>query len=548
MIVAFVLIGLIILAMPLYQRYVLRRVEERPFRVSEVERETDEGVEEEGGRIEKEERHDAGISPVIVGEKREAAASGERFVPQEVVVENELFRGVISTEGGTIRRWQLKRFRSADRVGDVELVGEGVIGGGIWITDGIGRYDLTRAEFSPDVERLDLVGDEIGEVRFVWRVGSRRVEKAFHFKGDRYDFKMVVRLAGFEGNVDCAVGWEGGILPTEANVREDVGYTKVYTYMGGEMESYDEKKGKPLSVEVEGRLEWACVRNKYFVVALIPSDGEISKLRAEGEVEEDLGHKRFDMWVEQDVGDDGVFESRVYVGPLKYEVVSKLGVELERTMLGGWKWIQPIMLPIRKLVVRILLGLRRVIPNYGVVIIVFSILVKVVLYPLTRKSRQATLKMQRLQPELAKLREKYQGDREGLNRATMRLYKEHGANPVGGCFPMLLQMPILIALFTVFRNTIEFRQAEFISWWISDLSLPDRTLILPVLMGVTMFIQQKMTMKDPKQAAMVYVMPAVMIFLFRTFPAGLVLYYTMFNILSLVEQVVMVKRSGREIA
>ena len=113
---------------------------------------------------------------------------------------------------------------------------------------------------------------------------------------------------------------------------------------------------------------------------------------------------------------------------------------------------------------------------------------------------------------------------------------------------MLLQMPILFALFTVFRHTIEFRQAEFISWWISDLSRPDPAFVVPVLMGVTMFVQQKMTMKDPKQAAMVYVMPAVMIFLFARFPSGLVLYYTMFNVLSLLEQVVMMKRRGGEVA
>ena len=146
-------------------------------------------------------------------------------------------------------------------------------------------------------------------------------------------------------------------------------------------------------------------------------------------------------------------------------------------------------------------------------------------------------KMQSLQPKMAELKEKYKDDKQRQSQEMMKLYKQQGVNPRGGCWPMLLQMPIFIALYTVFSSTIELRKAEFVLW-LQDLSAPDPYYVLPVLMGVTMFIQQKMTMKDPKQAAMVYIMPVVMVFIFKSFSAGLVLYWTMFNIFSGIQQVV----------
>ena len=151
--------------------------------------------------------------------------------------------------------------------------------------------------------------------------------------------------------------------------------------------------------------------------------------------------------------------------------------------------------------------------------------------------------MQDLQPRITEIRQKYKNDPQKMNSEMMKLYKERGVNPVGGCLPMLLQLPIFFALFAVFRNTIELRQAEFVLW-LKDLSQPDPYYVLPILMGITMFIQQKMTVKDPKQATMVYVMPVVMTFLFVRFASGLVLYWTMFNVLTLVQQLLLKDRAS----
>jgi YidC/Oxa1 family membrane protein insertase len=191
------------------------------------------------------------------------------------------------------------------------------------------------------------------------------------------------------------------------------------------------------------------------------------------------------------------------------------------------------------------------------VIIVFSIIIKIVLHPLTRSSMRSMKKMQALQPLMNEIKEKYKDDPQKMNQQVMNLYKEYGVNPAGGCLPLLLQFPILIALYNVFRATIELRQGSFV-WWIKDLSIPDTIFTLPfeipffavrdvsglaLLMGITMFIQQKQTVKDPRQKAMIWMMPIMMTLLFNSFPSGLNLYYFVFNALSIGQQI-MINRQG----
>jgi len=169
--------------------------------------------------------------------------------------------------------------------------------------------------------------------------------------------------------------------------------------------------------------------------------------------------------------------------------------------------------------------------------------VKLLVYPLTHKSYESAAKMQEVQPKLAVMREKYKNNKQKLSQETMKLYKEEGVNPLGGCLPMVLQMPIFFALYQVFSSAIQLRQASWILW-VDDLSLPDaidvagfELHLLPLLMSGAMFFQSKMTMKDPKQAALVYIMPAVMIVFMWQFASGLVLYWTVFNVLQIGQQV-----------
>ena len=190
------------------------------------------------------------------------------------------------------------------------------------------------------------------------------------------------------------------------------------------------------------------------------------------------------------------------------------------------------------------------IPNYGIVIIIFALIIKLVLYPLTKSSMHSMKRMQLLAPKIAEIKEKYKDDPAKVNKETMNLYKVYGINPAGGCLPLLLQMPIFIALWGVLQNAVELRQQPF-ALWIHDLSRPDYILSLPfklplisidhisglaLLMGITTFIQQKQTIKDPKQQAMIYMMPIMLTLMFMSFPSGLNLYYFMFNLFSIVQQ------------
>jgi YidC/Oxa1 family membrane protein insertase len=224
----------------------------------------------------------------------------------------------------------------------------------------------------------------------------------------------------------------------------------------------------------------------------------------------------------------------------------------------GWAWlIRPIseyvMLPI-------FTAIHYVVPNWGLVIIIFSILIKLAMHPLSKSQMKSMKKMQKLQPLMDELRTKYKDDPQKMNQSIMNLYKEYGVNPAGGCLPLLLQMPIMYALYAVFRGAIELRQANFVGW-IKDLSIPDIIYHLPfklpligiqdisgiaVIMGITMFIQTKMTTKDPRQKAMVWMMPIMMTFLFNGFPSGLNLYYAVFNVLGIGQQLLINKQEDNE--
>jgi len=296
-------------------------------------------------------------------------------------------------------------------------------------------------------------------------------------------------------------------------------------------------EGKTLDQKYRGSTGWVATRNKYFISAIIPTDAGVGASLG-GSFEREVPN--FNISVTQQVNSSNSFS--LYLGPLEYGSVAALGVNLEQSMSMGWAFIRPIS----RGVLAALVAMHKYIPNYGVVLIIFSILVKVIVYPLTRKSYQSMRAMSSLQPKLQALKEKHAKDPQRLNQATMQLYKEEGVNPMGGCLPMLIQMPLLFALFQVFRSTIELRGEPFMLW-ITDLSAPDTLFeiggfpinILPLVMAASMFIQQKMTPTAAgagQQKSMMYMMNIFFIFIFYRLPSGLNLYYTLFNVLTILQQ------------
>jgi membrane protein insertase, YidC/Oxa1 family, C-terminal domain len=256
------------------------------------------------------------------------------------------------------------------------------------------------------------------------------------------------------------LSWNNSLATTEKDTVDDLTYFKSYIYQGGELEELKVKAGKEKTKSFNGITNWGAIRTKYFICALIPESPQgirSASLAGKNENYENYSFSfSFDGYAERT-------SFTLYLGPLEYDRIKKLDVELEKVMDFGWAFIRPIS----KGVLFTLKRMHVYIPNYGFVLILFSVLVKILVFPLTKKSYQSTSAMQQLQPEITALREKHKNNPQKLNQATMQLYKEKGVNPLGGCFPMLLQMPLLFALFIVFRTTIELRNEPFV-FWIKD--------------------------------------------------------------------------------
>ena len=361
---------------------------------------------------------------------------------------------------------------------------------------------------------------------------------------------MFVEAGGID-NLDrnYEVVWGSGMAITEADTTQDIYYAEAYAYMGGELESFKGKGDKDISGQANGHTEWVAQRNKYFEVAILPETHEANGVRFGIKAQPLLGKHRpkvYRMVLRMDGQMNQTYgQYTVFLGPIDQAVLKDVHPALEETMNWGW----PIIEPFSKLVLLSLKGLHKIIPNYGLVLIVFSILVKIVVWPLTHKSTKSMSRMSAIQPKMKELQEKYKGKQEKLNKAMMQLYKEEGVNPFSSCWPMMLQMPLLYALFIIFRSTIELRQAPFMLW-INDLSAPDIIInlpysfplygshiaLLPIFMGATQILMSKVTMTDPKQKPMLYMMPVFMVLIFNNFPSGLTLYYALFNLWTYLQQ------------
>jgi YidC/Oxa1 family membrane protein insertase len=377
-------------------------------------------------------------------------------------------------------------------------------------------------------------------LRFSTTILGETITKTFIFNPGTYQIEVSLDLSGLEDALSqglFTLSWLGGLPTTEVNKKDDLFYFRGYAYQGGELHDPKIKRnGGSNSQKIIGNTDWIATRSKYFISAIIPT---IPAVGAEigGLTVNDV--PRYDLALQNDVRSSKSF--KLYLGPLEYNRIKALNINLDRSMNLGWKPIRPISLG----VLALLKAMYKYIPNYGVVLIIFSILIKILVYPLTKKSHTSTAKMQQVQPQLAALKEKHKNNPQKLNKATMAFYKEQGVNPMGGCLPLLIQMPLLIALFTVFRTTIELRGAPFFLW-IKDLSAPDTLFtigefpinILPLLMAATMILQQKMTPSPAmgQQKAMPYIMNIMFLFIFYRFPSGLNLYYTLFNLLTVIQQ------------
>ncbi len=482
---------------------------------------------------------------------------------QTVRVRGDKFDGLLSSRGAVITSWTLEGFTSWNG-NPVNLVKQGTSGecdllfytsDGKLINTKYLSYELVTKDFSD----IDLRGKDSVTVDFQLVVDDkRRIVKSFVFNNNSYAFDVVYRFIGMEGvisNYEYQIAWEHGLTYQERNSIDESNAAMAYSYSGGELTEIDASKFDEPAVKqnISGRVRWVATKNKYFGVAMIARDPECQGAYLEGtrmRMPDNGAQETYTIGMKLPYFGKPVETSRitVFIGPLDFNIVKGFDVGLENIMSLGAAWIirpitEYVMIPLFQFI-------HLVIPNYGLVIIVFSLIMKVVLYPLTKTSMKSMRKMQALQPMMEELRAKYKEEPDKLNQQTMRLYQEYGVNPMGGCLPFILQLPILYALYSVFRSTLQLRQASFF-WWIRDLSIPDVVAKLPfaipifniteisglaLFMGITMFVQQKTTVTDPRQKSMVWMMPILMTLLFNSFPSGLNLYYLVFNLLSIGQQ------------
>ena len=396
--------------------------------------------------------------------------------------------------------------------------------------------------------------DELSIVCFHVDTEGNRYTKTTIFSANSYSINHDIVTSN--PNEKMVFYWDAGLLNTEKNIFDENTYSGISISNNKEIETVSFSPGsindKLEKSSFNGNIDWVAIRNKYFVLAMIP-DASIGiatgSLLGGGTLE--LNKNNFYPVYTASISGGNLMNVKTYLGPLDIDQINLLDTTLDRIMNFGWYIIQPFS----RGILWLLKFLHSFGLNYGIILILFAFLVRVVTGPLTKKSFQSTQKMQAVQPKLKKIQEKYKSDPQKLNAEMVKLYRDNGVNPLGGCLPMVLQMPLLFSLFLVFRSTIEFRGAYFFGW-IKDLSLPDtifslpfhipiygdQVAFLPILLGISMFLTQKMSMSGMQGTApgqqkyMMYFMSGFFFLIFNSFPSGLNLYYLIYNILNYLQQ------------
>ncbi len=505
---------------------------------------------------------EADSAKAAVARKRPGAFAGS-LVPagagKDIVIESELIKVVLNTAGGVVKHWELKKYIEADKTD----VGLGALyrkftgtakkeleprkeRGKVQLFTAYGSVPPEELVFPLTVVPLDKELSSAAGVEFRSNVeqvrlneqnpsqtvvltytgpGGILIEKSLTFHNNEYKVDLAVRTKGFEGYT-LDLGTDFGISDKISS--DASGRVGVVAMVDGKLitEKVDKIKGE---VQHAGAIEWLGQEDKYFTAALVhakPGIVTITKAAAPRELGDLVGTRL----TVKDGSEEQVYT--LFAGPKSYSLLKAQGHGLEQMIDYGWFGI------LAKPMFWLMQQFHAISRNYGIAIILLTIVIRLLLFYPSLKSATSMEEMKKLQPQMTELREKYKKDPARMNQEIMKLYKDHKVNPLGGCLPMLLQLPFFVALYNVLSVSIELRQSPFISFWIKDLSVFDPFYILPVLMGVSMVFTMKMTSTsvDPKQQKIMMYMNVAFIFMFAWLPAGLLLYITLSNVLSIVQQ------------
>ncbi|MEX0952012.1 MAG: membrane protein insertase YidC [Gammaproteobacteria bacterium] len=475
----------------------------------------------------------------------EIVASSPAESAEQIRVQTDVYELAISTAGGDIREAKLLEYPVSVKSPDDPYV---------LLTDArpllyVAQGGLLSEQPAPthksvyQAEQSEYVLDENEsslEVRLRWSDSNGlAVDKVYRF--ERGSYAIDVRYEVSNNSSSDWRGWAYGQLLR--NDPDGGGARLIYTYTGAALSSpdnrydkisFDDMRDKKLERRtVDG---WAAMLHHYFVTALIPANRDDEYRYYSLVVNRNTPDEAYAIGATTPAqtvaaGEQKVLEHRLYIGPKLQHVLEDLAPSLELTVDYGYLWF------IAKPLFWILEKIHDLVGNWGWSIILLTILIKLVFYRLSAAGYRSMAKMRRVQPRLLAVRERYANDKQRLNQAMMDLYKTEKINPLGGCFPILVQIPVFIALYWVLLESVELRQAPFILW-LNDLSIPDPYFVLPLVMGVTMFIQQKLNPAplDPVQEKIMTALPIVFTVFFAFFPAGLVLYWVVNNVLSILQQ------------
>jgi len=483
-----------------------------------------------GEESQKNEIVDAGESK---GEKVVAETTETPHEEKMIKVRTKLFSVEFSTLGATLQDMQLLNYPGE---GDkpVQLIPEGGNPLALSILEEGKTVDLSQFPTICERDSIDLTSGVKDSLVFYYvKNDTTFLKKVFIFTPDSYIINLHIEFPK-KVKHSLRLSFDTGLASTEKDKRDELAYTFFVAMFGDHFERSGLKKVKEEKSSIEGRINWTGITSKYFLFFVMPEDTIIKKV-SQWKIEK----KKIGISVS--TGDIESADFSLYFGPLDYNLLKKMGNGLEQSVYFGWQWIAPIS----KVIFFIFIGIHKVIANYGIVIIIFSTIMMVVFFPLTIRSFSSMRRMQKLQPKMEAIRKKFKDDPKKMNAEIMKLYSQNKVNPVGGCLPLIFQMPVFFALYAVLRSTIELRRTPFV-FWISDLSMKDPFYVLPILMGIAMFFQQKFTVTDPKQKAMTYFMPIFLVFIFSRLPSGIVLYWLVYNLLSIAQQYIIHRNEKKE--
>lgn len=484
------------------------------------------------------------VSVLPVEEARVTAA----VEAKPVVVSSPIYHFEFSPRGAQLSGATLLQYRSfvPGDSGYANVIPEGADFLTYSLLLGADTVPLRNWLFEPSDDSV-IVGPEGAALTWVARRGGVQITLQYRFQPDRYVFDVAGRIdverqgGGVGGEAGLVlVGLGPRLKATEVDTAGDFRsygvVTKARSTENLKFSSLDPGERK----ELPGPFEWVAIKSTYFVAAILTiAEGEprLGGAVATGGMR--TGKFATNTRVEVTLpAPGGRFGHSVYVGPQEYRRLARIGHDLTEVNPYGWI-LRPVIQPFTILIVKILLWMHENLRlAYGWVLIVFGIAVRLLLWPLNQKAMRSSVAMQALQPEIKALQQQYKGEPQKMQQELMKLYKQHGVNPLGGCLPMLLPMPVLFALFFVFQNTIELRGASFL--WLPDLARPDPLFVIPVVMGVSMYVLFKIGQigvpPNPQSKMMMYLMPGMFLVIGIKFPAGLNLYYAVSNIASLPQQ------------